>query len=212
MLGAKRCERSVIKHLVKSAGDRGVAAANLLVAILLPARGRGWPYCGIVLASSLFLVDAAMADPSWESYVIALNRFDGSVTATLRIPSRVPEVGSEPREPQSAGCVVDVPGGTFLFQRLVDALVSGIFGLRQELPYSSLPAYQFKPDISIRFAQNRHEIMLFYFEERGDQLGVKGRLEDRSGGPIRPYRIRANPAFPNNLRELARFVSADQSC
>jgi hypothetical protein len=195
-----------MRHLAQSAGAIGTVAATFCAAIVLPARGHRWAPREIVLASSFFLVSQAAADPNWQSHMFALYQFDGTVTATLRIPSQAQQPGIEP----NAVCVIELPGGTLPFKSLVDVLASGIFALQAELPYPySAARPKPKPDISIQFSQLGHEIMVFYFENRSSQLGVKGRLENQSSGH---YRIQANPAFLNNLRNLARTNTADRGC
>src|SRR6266478_5838123 len=93
------------------------------------------------------------------------------------------------------------------FKRLVDVLASGMFALRAEIPYPYVAARP-KPDISVRFAQLGREIMVFHFEDRSDQLGVRGWLDDQSSGRVAHYRIQANPAFLNNLRGLGACLDS----
>ncbi len=196
-----------MRHFGQLTKGIGISAATLCAVIVILARGRKWASCKIVLASSLLLAGQAAADPRWQSYVFALNQFDGSVTATLTVPSRAQRAESGP----SAVCVVDLPGGAFSFKRLVDVLASGMFALRAEIPYPYVAARP-KPDISVRFAQLGREIMVFHFEDRSDQLGVRGWLDDQSSGRVAHYRIQANPAFLNNLRGLVRTSTTDRGC
>ena len=83
-------------------------------------------------------------------------------------------------------------------------LISDSFALGSQNSFGALPPDNFEPNISVIFAKIGHEFLAFYFDDRADQIGVKGRLTVPFLGSGGHYRMREIATFPKDLRELAR--------
>jgi hypothetical protein len=88
--------------------------------------------------------------------------------------------------------------------KLVSMMVLDTFALGSENSFGALPPDNFESNVSVVFTKSGHELLTFYFDDRADQVGVKGRLTDRFYGQVRYYKMREIATFPKDLRELAR--------